>query len=566
MIARFSWVLGAVLTLLALDARADRNDVAVSRAIREAMATYTQQRDVDAADQALLQAMALCDNQCKTSLVARAWMYVGLVRGSGAGDWETAREAFALALGFDPSVELDPKFFSPTAQALFDGLRSQSEEGPRPKKATKKKPLFQAGARLECSPAITEVQTRRPVPLLCATPMATAERVVVRFRRYGGDDWQRVDATAADGGFAAQIPCSATMLEGSVGFYAESFDNRGNRLERLGSRDRPVVFRVVKETSSPPPHLPGLEPPARCEQTSYCPEGMEGSPACAGPGQGTVGAPSACGVDDDCDFGFSCDDGVCSLSNQCVEDDDCGAGVCLAGRCEALPTEAKLDRFGLHIGADFSWLGASSDVCREGVQGYECYDSGEAYQGTPFPGSGGEVTAGAHIGTARALLTYERFVATRFSLGARLGFAFRGAPDDFFPMHFEARSAFYLGDVTQPRWSFVPYLAASVGVAQIDSRVDVQMVDCRPDQIEACLEREQLNEASLDPETGVAEVRSLVAYKRLGRLFGSAAVGTMIALTQHLSLVANVSVLITTEQESAQGLTVALQPSLGLSF
>lgn len=564
-IARFSWALGLVLTFLALDARADRNDRAVARAIKSAMADYTEQRDVEATDQALLGAIALCDNQCKPSLVAQAWMYIGLVRGSGAGEWDTAREAFALALGFDPTLELDPKFFTPTAQALFDGLRSRSEDRVRRGKRPPDK-LRIRNASLECSPGLTEVQTRRAVPLLCRTSMATADRVVVRFRRYGQDEWQRLEATAIDGDYVLQVPCSATMLEGSVGFYAETLDRRGNRLQRLGSRDRPVVFRVVEETTAPPPSIPGQAPPDRCEQTAYCPEGMEGTPACAGVGQGTVGAPSSCGDDDECDFGFSCERGVCTLSNQCSQDSDCGDGVCLAGRCEALPTEAKLDRFGLHVAADVSLLSAFTDVCRGTVQGYDCYNSGDPYEGTPFPGSGGDVTSGAHIGTARALLTYDRFLTPRFSLGARLGFAFMGAPEDFFPMHFEARSVFYLGDVTQPGWSFVPYLGFSVGVAQIDSRVDVEMVDCRPDQVEACLQREQLNEAALDPETGVADVRSLVAYKQLGRLFGSAALGTMIALSRNLALVANVSFVVTTEQESAQSLTLALQPSLGLSF
>ena len=86
------------------------------------MDEYAKTKDVDATDGKLLEAIALCGNDCSPKVLAQAWMYIGLVKGGGANDWDTAREAFSVALGFDEKLVLDPRFFSPTAQALFDGI------------------------------------------------------------------------------------------------------------------------------------------------------------------------------------------------------------------------------------------------------------------------------------------------------------------------------------------------------------------------------------------------------------------------------------------------------------
>ena len=147
--------LGCCLSLLLLlswapSAWAGPNDAAAKRALAELTEEYAKTKDADKADGALLEAIALCGNDCSPALLAQAWMYIGLVRGNGAKDWDTAREAFSVALGFDDKVQLDPRFFSPTAQALFDGIKGQRTTADPAKVVLR----FDVGTQMGCWPLV----------------------------------------------------------------------------------------------------------------------------------------------------------------------------------------------------------------------------------------------------------------------------------------------------------------------------------------------------------------------------------------------------------------------------
>lgn len=544
------------------------NDAAVKKAIDTAMDEYARTKDADKADAQLLEAIALCADACKPTLLARAWMYIGLVKG-GSKDWDTAREAFSVALGFDDKIELDPRFFSPTAQALFDGLKRQAS----PSDPAKVTPKFEPGTQMACWPLVQEVETFRPIPIACQTRLANVEGVVLRYRQYGSDNWVRVDLKKVEDDWRGEIPCAELGRPGTWGMYVEARDERDNTLERIGSRDRPLVFKVVEKSDAPPPSLPGEPPPDRCVATAYCPEDMIGTPACE---QLQGGAPAqkdtTCEESSDCDFGMSCVKGSCQAPSVCTTDKDCGGdGVCRAGLCAERERPPKLDWFGFHFGTDFASLSGSNDVCRAGADEYACFDGSEAYDGTPYPGNGGAVSSGLHIGTMRAMMSYDRFVLDRLSLGVRFGFAFSGAPEDFFPLHFEGRGTYYFGDVTRSRSTFVPYLAAGFGLAQVDSRVEVQMVDCIEGAEQACLEAPAVNNDLIDrdgpgPDEGSARLRNLQAYKTLGNVFGSISPGLMIAFSRELSGVVNLGVLLMTEESRSTSLIVNFQPSVGVAL
>jgi hypothetical protein len=118
---------------------------------------------------------------------------------------------------------------------------------------------------------------------------------------------------------------------------------------------------------------------------------------------------------------------------------------------------------------------------------------------------------------------------------------------------------------------FVPYLAAGVGVAQVDSRVEVQMVDCIPESQAACLGADSVNQDLIDsdgngPDTGSARLRTLDAYKSLGKVFGTLSPGVMINFSRELSAVANIGVLLMTEEQRSTSLIVNFQPSVGLAL
>jgi hypothetical protein len=301
---------------------------------------------------------------------------------------------------------------------------------------------------------------------------------------------------------------------------------------------------------------------------------MVGTPACEALKGGATGPrkDTSCEESSDCDLGMSCVEGTCQAPGVCTEDKDCGAeGVCRAGLCAERERKPKLDWFGFHFGTDFAMLGGSTDVCREQSDEYACFDGGDVYDGTPYPANGGAVSSGLHIGTMRAMLSYDRFVLDRISLGVRFGFAFSGAPENFFPLHFEGRGTYYLGDVTRSKSSFVPYLAVGLGVAQVDSRVEVQMVDCIPEAQAECLEADSVNQDLIDqdgsgPDPGSARLRTLDAYKSLGKVFATVSPGVMLRFSREFSGVLNLGVLLMTEENRSTALIVNLQPSLGLAL
>ena len=169
------------------------------------------------------------------------------------------------------------------------------------------------------------------------------------------------------------------------------------------------------------------------------------------------------------------------------------------------------------------------------------------------------------------MLSYERFLVDNISLGVRFGFAFSGAPEDLFPLHFEGRGTYYFSDVTKGKARFAPYIAVGVGVAQVDSKAEVEMVDCKPEAIDTCLGAPAVNEGLIDrdgdgTDDGSAELRTLDAYKSLGTVFGTLSPGIMVALSKELSAVANLGVLLMTEQGSSSSLIVNFQPTLGLAL
>jgi hypothetical protein len=345
-------VMCAVLAWATLSWAGPKEDAAARKAIVTAMDEYAKTKDADAADGALLEAIALCGKDCKPAVLAQAWMYIGLVKGGGQKDWDTAREAFSVALGFDDKITLDPRFFNPTAQALFDGIKNQLKTpGEDPGKVVAG---FEPGTQMGCWPLVQEVEAFRPIPVSCSTKVQGVDGVVLRYRQYGDENWTRVDLKKVGDDWRGEIPCSELDRPGTWGMYVEARDQRDNALERIGSRDKPLVFKVVEKSSLPPPSLPGEPPPDKCVQTAYCPEEMIGTPACeALKGGGAAAKDTSCTKTSDCDLGMSCTDGVCKARDVCAEDTDCGGEeMCQGGLCVERPRAPKLDWFGLHFGAD----------------------------------------------------------------------------------------------------------------------------------------------------------------------------------------------------------------------
>jgi hypothetical protein len=95
---------GVVTPLRAADYPKDRS---AREMIRKAIEEVYLEPDVERAERILLGTIDACEYKCQKSTLARAYMYTGIVRGSGMQDQEGAFEAFVSALKMDRDVELD---------------------------------------------------------------------------------------------------------------------------------------------------------------------------------------------------------------------------------------------------------------------------------------------------------------------------------------------------------------------------------------------------------------------------------------------------------------------------
>src|SRR5262249_21733138 len=103
---------------------------------------------------------------------------------------------------------------------------------------------------------------------------------------------------------------------------------------------------------------------------------------------------------------------------------------------------------------------------------------------------GDEVKGGPGLATTRILVGYDRVLFGNFTLGLKVGFAFRGGPTTpgmgshaFFPVHGEARAAFWFGHAPFERAGVRPYIVLDGGIAQVDAKVGVVAYDTQADYL-----------------------------------------------------------------------------------
>jgi hypothetical protein len=147
----------------------------------------------------------------------------------------------------------------------------------------------------------------------------------------------------------------------------------------------------------------------------------------------------------------------------------------------------------VHFEQDFLVYGAQDNVCASyGVTdapNYSCFQSGSQFGYAPGqtiqPGVGNHVAGGIGRATSRILIGFDRLVSPNISLGARVGFAFGGAPTTlqgakFLPLHAEVRANYWFGTDPFASSSLRPYLSLSAGVAEVDGHVLVEYYDATP--------------------------------------------------------------------------------------
>jgi hypothetical protein len=543
------WVVLLSLCLLPRPASAQytRDEAARAKIDSTLREEYSQMR-YDRAEASLLNVIVTCEDACSPALLARAWMYVGIVRGDGQQDQAAARQAFDNAVSQDRGVRLDAALASKETAATFEAARRGTLErgnnrpligapsGARPQPSRAQAPAAPpASARAErdglvCTPSEHEVQSRRPIPFACRADAET-ERVSLRYREHPEAPWQTLELERSESSYRALLPCEMTMNSGRLQYFIVATDASGDPLDTIGSKGSPVEL-VLNPNSQVTPAFPGEAPPDRCAEQVLCPPEF---PGCDDPGSE---APAR------------------------------GVGP-----------RRLYDWLTLGIAADVGFVGGS-DVCTSSNSDYDCFTSGSE---TPFPSAlpsgvaarpgevgdgypGTDLASGVGVGTLRVLFGYDRVVSDRVSLGGRLGYAFGGAPktldgESFLPVHIEARLAYW----PEGRWAvgLRPYLAFGGGFAEVDlEKSKVAVRDCTEEATRPlfldCIAAANAYAPENDPDL---PTRELDLYRKLGDAFVSAGAGVEWPLGDRAALQVNLNALL-----MLPSVGLVLQPSIGIAY
>jgi hypothetical protein len=529
---------------------AGEGDAAAERQIKQAISGDYLATRFDKAEAALLE-ISKCGEPCSPAVVAKAWMYVGLVRIVGKNDAVGARAAFAEALKLDPQAQLDADLATPEANALWSEVQANPAAAREPAG-----PTVLGG--MQCTPEVTEVQTRRPIPVACSTDQP-ATRAELKYREFGSTQWNTVQMGSAGGKWLGTIPCSATDLQGKLSWYVNAIDAKGELIDNYGAQRQPVEVQLLENTSQSPPAYPDQDPPTRCGAASECPPEMLGTPACPGtvkpdPTRGNKNLGDRCENTPECSMGLDCVEGECQAPKSCETDMDCAHGRCVDLLCTVDVEDAAqpgLDNWlGLHFAADLA-LVSGTDVCQD--SDFACFHEDGSLvgsNGATFGGpntSPGNVQSGFALGTLRVLASYERLLAPNIGVEGRLGFAFRGAPSasgvSFLPIHAEVRGKYWLlGAPGQD--VFRPYVHVGGGVAQVDAKVTVLIAqDCS---------------AATGPCTPTPEID---AYQQMGAAFVTLGGGGFVAIGRNYGINLNLNV-----QYMFPKAGLVVQPAAGFEY
>jgi hypothetical protein len=581
------------VVLFALPAAAQfTRDAAATRKIDEAINTHYLATDFDKAEAVLTGTIKACEDKCSPQTLAKAWMYVGIVRGSGRNDQGGAKEAFKSALGLDPSVKLDAGLATPETQATFgqSGGGGAVETPTTPAASAPAAPAAAAGSEgngLICTPAVTEVETRRPIPVQCKSDEAVTS-VELRYKPFGEDTWKTLKMERKGKSFRGQIPCDATQTAGTLKLYVNGKDTQGEAIVTWGNKTQPIEIQLAEQSSEEPPSFDDADAPARCAAKEICPPDFPGCDS--GKGGGTLDWGAACNNSTECKSGLLCMDGTCETAPSCTTTSDCPAGTCVDGKCAVSPGEdgssgmvgpPKKWWVGLHVAQDFAFVGGDN-VCTAESQAndnFACYFPGS--RDIPYdPGhygttAVGKIGTGTVMATTRFMLSLDRLITPHIMAGVRLGYAIRGGPpakrqveydgDEsfskvlnegkaFLPFHAEVRGSYWFGQNALSKRGFRPYVHAGGGLAQVDAKVVVNThEECSkrvPAANPAC--------GTPDPRTGDY---SADAWKKLGQGFITIGGGLGYAFTSKMMAQVNVNAMY---MLGASGLV--LQPSLGVAM
>ena len=98
------FLITVLIAAFSLSAVAAPKDGAALKKVDEAINVHYLATEFDKAEAMLLGVIKACGKDCSPSVIGKAYMYVGLVRGSGKNNLAGAKDAFEKAKAADPAV------------------------------------------------------------------------------------------------------------------------------------------------------------------------------------------------------------------------------------------------------------------------------------------------------------------------------------------------------------------------------------------------------------------------------------------------------------------------------
>jgi hypothetical protein len=565
-----------VLHFVALDAGAALTDQQATQQIDNAINTHYASADIDLAEKKLLDVIKACASSCSAGVVGRAWMYVGIVRGSGRDDVAGATQAFQSAKAADPGVQLDDLFATELVKKVFAQTPAPAAGGGTPllgdiRDRAGTQPAVSA---ISCSLAVTEVETERPIPLSCRAPAGTV-KAVLSYKHESSNRWRELSMTESNGSWVSEVPCTDTAQIGVLAYHVRALGAQNELVDSLGSEQDPEELNLVQSTDAKPPSLPNRAPPASCRPKK--------APEPKGPTLGSYG--DACVDSAQCQGGLACSDGKCTADVSCDTDSDCASGACIDNVC-ALPDECESgdcnvgsrvpgNWFGVQGGLDFAMMSGTQVCSTSADPAYSCFENGNPYVGVPNLNYGGSIDSGFQASTARVMLSYERVISSLVSIEGRFGFAFNGGPNSprslggdnskFLPYHAEGRVKLYFTRVYRDDGSGLKgpsgFVMFGGGLAQVDPHVSVPVGECREPGVPFDYGQiSQREDACRQSTNQVFEVKDVDVYQRLGQAFVSGGVGFRWGFGKHVAAIANLNA-----QFLLPSTGLTLSPSLGIA-
>lgn len=554
------------LVLLAHAVAAAPKDKAAQKRIDQAINEHYLATDFDKAEGLLLGVIQACEDKCSPGVVAKAWMYIGIVRGSARGDIPAAQEAFQTAIQTDGSVQLDEGLTTPEVKDAWVAAGGVAGAGGSSVDvgagaAVGEEEDEDVVGNMECTPIVSELETRRPLPVSCMTDEPAAKMELL-YKEFGSSEWGTVVMGRKGDTWIGQIPCSATDLVGTLQWYVRAKNASGETVDNYGSLKTPVSTEIVNSTSEPPPSYPGADPPARCADAGECPEEMLGTPSCPGTSKdgprGSKAWGDPCEASKECEIGLYCISGTCESAPTCDKNSDCASNKCVDFTCDMTGVDggggssgdapkntiAVTFAYDLLFGSPTSTACAPRDEMGAPISGdYVCSQGGAAY--TDFVVlNDAAVSGGLLRGTTRLMLSYERLLWKQLSAELRGGVAFGGAPwgDLFLPVHLEGRGKWWFGDLASA--GVRAYVGIQFGLGQFDGTIVASIDDVHASSptppVDVCETTPPSDPLPAGVRCGV-DGNTVSAHRQLGQMFAGINAGVKGAITRNFGVVVNVN-------------------------